>query len=127
MYAAPSDVGTHLGRPLSDAETEQFLLWIGWLEADIARRLPDPLTIDVTTAQRVVVQSIAAYIDNPSAASQVSIAVDDASVTKRYSRSSGRVEILPELWGDLGWTGDTGAFSVTPYGAPDTAALDAWL
>lgn len=126
MYATPEDVGFHLNRPLCDGETAQVDMWIRWLEADIALKLPAPAVVDPTVAQRVIVQSIAAYLDNPTAASEVQVSVDDASVTKRYRSSSGRVQILPDLWADLGWTGDTGAFTVTPYGAVDTAATDAW-
>lgn len=127
IYATSNDVATHLGRSLSTTEESQINLWISWLEADIGRNMPDPTTVDGTTAQRVIVQSIAAYLDNPTAASEVQVSVDDGSVTKRYTRSLGRVQILPELWADLGWSGDTGAFTVTPYAAADTGAdVDAW-
>ena len=127
IYAVAGDIATHLGRPLNSTEEAQVSLWIGWLEADIALRLPPPTLVDDLVAQRVIVQSIAAYMDNPSAASEVQVSVDDGSVTKRYTKSLGRVQILPELWADLGWSGDTGAFTVTPYAAPDVGAdVDAW-
>ena len=126
MYAIATDVAAHLGRPLSAAETTQVTLWIGWLEADIEARI-DVAEVDGNTVQRVVVESIADYMRNPDRASQVAVQVDDANITKRYSSSSGRVQVLPELWADLGWV-PSGAFTVTPYGAPDTtaAAFDAW-
>ena len=114
MYAIASDVAAHLGRPLSAAETGQVELWIGWLEADIDARLPG-MPFEVVTAQRVIVQSIAAYMDNPTAATQVSFQVDDGAVTKRYTSSSGRVQVLPELWADLGYVEASGsAFTIVP-------------
>lgn len=122
MYAMPSDVAAHLGRPLSETETAQVNLWIGWLEADITARVPD---VDLSKAQRAVVESIAAYMRNPDSATTVQVSVDDGNVTKHYSSSSGRVEILPELWAGLGWSESGGAFTVTPYGAPDVS-FDAW-
>ena len=126
-YATFDDVAIHLGRSLSETEESQIFMWISWLEADIASKLPDLTTVDPTAAQRVIVQSIASYLDNPTAASEVQVSVDDGSVTKRYTRSLGRVQILPELWADLGWSGETGAFTVSPYGAADTGAdVDAW-
>ena len=123
MYATPDDVGVHLGRPLDPSEHDRLMLWIGWLEADIDRRLPAPAVVDPVTAQRAIVESIATYMDNPTAASQVSIQVDDGGVTKSYKKSAGRVQILPEFWADLGWSDqETGASSITPY----FGVLDAW-
>lgn len=126
MYAQPDDVAVHLGRPLSSSETSQFALWISWLEGDILRRIPD-VAIDPAIANRAIVQSIAAYLDNPTSATQIQVSVDDGSITRTYSSASGRVEILPALWADLGYLEGGGAFSVTPYGAPDTVISDAWL
>lgn len=122
MYAVPADVSTHLGRPpFSPEEDAQVAKWIGWLEADIARRISG--AIDSATANRVITESIAAYMRHPDSATQVDVAVDDGRVSKRYSTASGRVQILPDLWADLGWV-ETGAFTVTPHGALDATSVD---
>ena len=121
MYASADDIGEHLGRPLTETERAQVERWLGWLEADIARRLPGAM-IDAPTANRVLVESVAAYMANPSGAASVSVAVDDGSMTRRYERGCvGRVAILPELWADLGLTEGRTAFTIRPSYEPDRA------
>ena len=126
MYATAAEVATNIGRPLSVAETEQATLWIGWAERTIAARMGDLTLLDFETLNMVIVEAVTARLRSPEPLTQVDIQVDDASVSKRYQRSSGLIEILPEWWVALGWPGVSGAFTVTPYGAADTAAVDAW-
>ena len=124
-YAQPSDVAVNIGRPLSDAETAQVAQWIEWTEATIERRMGSLADLDMVTLQMVIVEAVTARLRSPEPVTQVDIQVDDASVSKRFQRSSGLIEILPEWWAALGWTESTGAFTVTPYGAPDVVT-DAW-
>ena len=132
MYALPADVAVNLGRPLSAAETLQAEQWIAWAEATIARgpagqpgRNLDEL--DASTIWMVVVESVSRRLRMPDPVSQQTVSVDDATVTRTYTRASGLIEILPHEWEALGWapTG-AGAFTVTPYGAPDVGVVDAW-
>ena len=118
MFAQPSDVAVNIGRPLSAAETAQVALWIEWTEATIARRMGSLAELDVVTLQMVIVEAVTARLRSPEPVTQVDVQVDDASISKRFQRSSGLIEILPEWWEALGWV-DSGAFTVTPFGARD--------
>ena len=126
MYATTAEVATNIGRPLSAAETEQTILWIGWAERTIAARMGELESLNFDTLNMVIVEAVTARLRSPEPVTQVDIQVDDANVSKRFQRSSGLIEILPEWWAALGWSGSAGAFTVTPYGAADTAAVDAW-
>ena len=124
MYATASDVATNLGRSLSTAEAAQAAQWIGWAESTIQRRLGDLTQLDPDTLNMVIVEAVTRRLRMPEPATQVSVSVDDANINKTYSKATGLIDILPEWWTALGWV-ESGAFSVTPYGAPD-ASPDAW-
>lgn len=126
MYATAAEVATNIGRPLSATEAGQATLWIGWAERTIAARMGDLTLLDFDVLNMVIVEAVTARLRSPEPLTQVDIQVDDASVSKRYQRSSGLIEILPEWWVALGWPGSSGAFTVSPYGAADTTAVDAW-
>lgn len=120
MYATVADVVANLGRPLSDVETAQASLWIGWAESTIARRMGDLALLDSATLNMVIVEAVTARLRSPEPLTQVSVSVDDANVSKTYQRSTGLITILPEWWAALGWV-ESGAFSVRPYGEPDSS------
>ena len=124
MYAIASDVATNLGRSLTQAEEAQAAQWIGWAESTIQRRLGDLAQLDPDTLNMVIVEAVSRRLRMPEPVSQVSVSVDDANINKTYSKATGLIDILPEWWAALGWV-ESGAFSVTPYGAPDTSP-DAW-
>ena len=124
MYAIASDVATNLGRSLTQAEEAQAAQWIGWAESTIQRRLGDLAQLDPDTLNMVIVEAVSRRLRMPEPVTQVSVSVDDANVNKTYSKATGLIDILPEWWAALGWV-ESGAFSVTPYGAPDTSP-DAW-
>ena len=124
MYATASDVATNLGRSLSTAEAAQVAQWIGWAESTIQRRLGNLAQLDADTLNMVIVEAVSRRLRMPEPVTQVSVSVDDANVNKTYSKATGLIDILPEWWAALGWV-ESGAFSVTPYGAPD-ASPDAW-
>ena len=123
-YATPLDVAVNIGRELTAAETAQVAQWIEWTEATIARRMGSLAELDVATLQMVIVEAITRRLRMPEPVTQVSVSVDDANVNKTYSKATGLIDILPEWWAALGLV-ESGAFSVTPYGAPDVS-LDAW-
>ena len=124
MYATASDVATNLGRSLSTTESAQAAQWIGWAESTIQRRLGDLAQLDPDTLNMVIVEAVSRRLRMPEPVTQVSVSVDDANVNKTYSKATGLIDILPEWWAALGWV-ESGAFSVTPYGAPDVSP-DAW-
>lgn len=126
-FASAADVAANIGRILTDSETAQAELWIGWAETTIEGRLGNLADLDPNILNMVVTEAVTARLRSPEPVTQVDVQVDDASVSKRYAKSSGLIEILPEWWAALGWVGLSGAFSVTPYGAPDVATIDAWL
>lgn len=124
MYATASDVATNLGRSLTQAEEAQAAQWVGWAESTIQRRLGDLGSLDPDTLNMVIVEAVSRRLRMPEPVTQVSVSVDDANVNKTYQKATGLIDILPEWWAALGWA-ESGAFSVTPYGAPD-ASPDAW-
>lgn len=116
MYATTAQIATNLGRPLSPDEEAQALLWIEWTEATIAKRKP-LIELDVATLSMVIVEAVTRRLRMPDAVSQMSVTVDDATVSRSFQRSSGLIDILPEWWSALGLAASTGgAFTVTPYG-----------
>ena len=124
MYAIASDVATNLGRSLTQAEEAQAAQWIGWAESTIQRRLGDLAQLDPDTLNMVIVEAVSRRLLMPEPVTQVSVSVDDGNVNKTYQKATGLIDILPEWWAALGWV-ESGAFTVTPYGAPDVSP-DAW-
>lgn len=115
----PADIAVALGQaaPVSNSITEkQWLLWIDDAEMLIGIRAAQ-LDIDVTDIddakmKYVIREAVIAHIKKPDDATQVTIAVDDASTSKSYRSGKGRVTILDEWWILLGLTDLSGAFSV---------------
>ena len=107
-YATPLDVAVNVGRDLTAAETAQVAMWIEWAEAIIARRMGSLADLDHDALRMVLTEAVTARLRSPEPVTQVSVQVDDANVSKTYQRSSGMVEILPEWWEALGWTGARG-------------------
>lgn len=128
MYAHPADVVINIGRPLTESETARVDQWIDWAEATISRgpagrgepkRLAD---LDPDTLHMVVVEAVTRRLHNPNGDTQVTVSVDDGSMNRTLSRSTGLIEILPEQWAALGWSlTPTGrqAFTIRPHYEPD--------
>ena len=94
---------------------QQWNLWIDDAEMLIEARREsiDPdLLIDEARLDYVVRESVVAHIKKPDDATQISVAVDDASTTRSYKSGKGRVTILDEWWLFLGLTDTNGAFHV---------------
>jgi len=73
--------------------------------------------LDVAKFDYVVREAVVAHIKKPDDATQVTIAVDDASTSKSYRSGKGRVTIIDEWWTFLGLTDPSGAFSVDMVGS----------
>lgn len=121
MSVTPIMLAVALGRaaPEPGSVTEQqWELWIGDAEmlietrrVELAAEVPDEAKLDY-----VVREAVTAHIKRPDDATQVTVAVDDASSSRSYQTGKGRVTILDEWWALLGLTQPSGAFSLDMIG-----------
>lgn len=117
MSVTPAMLAVALGQaaPGAGSVTEQqWDMWIDDAEMLIeARRVllgldePDEAKLDY-----VVREAVVAHIKRPDDATQVTVAVDDASSSRSYQTGKGRVTILDEWWALLGLVEASGAFSI---------------
>lgn len=120
MAVTPDDIAVELGRTALPSDAVEYVQWEQWI-ADalflIAKRLGDVTELDPATVDYVVRQAVAAHVRRPDDATQVTVAVDDASSSRTYRSSRGRVEIIDDWWSLLSPTDRTGkAFSIRPSG-----------
>ena len=121
--ATVSDVGTALGRSISDAaEVAQVGYWLDSVELLIGNRLGDVADLDQDVLKYVEVEAVVARMLNPNGYQSESI--DD--YTYRYGTESRRITILDEWWHLLDPDVGGGALSVRPSFEPDTLELDSW-
>lgn len=109
MPVTPADIAVALGQaaPASGSVQEaRWQMWINDASRAIDRRAErlniDPLTLNQADVDYVVRVAVVAHADNPTSATQVTTSVDDASTSKTYRSSVGRVSILDEWWDLLG-------------------------
>lgn len=133
MPVTPAIIAVRLGQiaPASGSATEaQWQMLISDAVRAITRRAErlsiDPGSLNAEDLDYVVREAVVSHLDNPDNATQVSISVDDASVSRSYRSSQGRVAILDEWWELLGLGDDSESFSVQAYGEPDTSPLESW-
>jgi hypothetical protein len=113
-------IAVALGRTDPTAnEMLQWEMWIGDALMLIDARV-DALGIttelDEARLDYVVREAVVAHVRRPDDATQVTISVEDASTSKTYRSSRGRIEILDAWWALLGLTAPTGgAFSVDVF------------
>lgn len=100
MSVTPDLIAVALGRATSpsDAEWDQWSLWISDALLLIEARLGDPNELDQDKLDYVVREAVVAQVQRPDDATQVAISVDDGSVSKTYRSSTGRVAIRDEWW-----------------------------
>jgi len=122
MAVTPADIAVALGRTAPEDGSTTHAQWSMWIsDAEMlieARRLnvDDSLVIDEAKLDYVVREAVKSHVLHPDDATQVTKAVDDASVTRTYKSSRGRVQILDEWWALLGLVAaGSGAFSITPH------------
>ena len=118
MTVTPTDVAVALGRAVPDpdsTEAAQWDMWIGDAEMLIQARLGDLNELDQPKLAYVVREAVVAHVRRPDDATQVSVAIDDASTSRMYRTSRGRITILDEWWDLLSPSDRTsGAFSIRP-------------
>lgn len=129
MSVTVIEVQTNLGRTLTPEESDKVSLWLGWAQGIIAARLGDLNALDQGTLSMVVVEVVSAKLRNEEGLLSHEVAVDDGREVRRYRDSTATsLTDLLEPWWDTLATDDSvssGAFTVTPYGAPDRS-VDAW-
>lgn len=128
MTVTPADVAVELGVTApTELQNQQWQSWIDQALYLIGKRL-DVATLDPDDVDYVVLQSVVAHGRNPSNSTQVDVSIDDGSMSRRYTSGSGRVVILPELWGvlDPDMVNESGVGSTQLYGEPDPGSDDPW-
>ena len=122
MAVTPAMLAVALGQaaPETGSITEQqWNMWIadaGMLIDTRKTALGVTEPIDEAKLDYVIREAVVAHIKKPDDATQVTIAVDDASTSKSYKSGKGRVTILDEWWLLLGLTDPKGAFAVDMIG-----------
>lgn len=127
MAVTPEMIAVALGRPApadGTPEYEQWAMWISDAYMLIAARLGDLAALDQAKLDYVVREAVVAQVRRPDDATQVSVAIDDGSVSRTYRTSSGRVTIRDEWWDLLSPSaGANGAFSIRPAGRRGTCHI----
>lgn len=114
-----------LGRTLTVPEQETVTVWIGDLESDIRRRIPDvddQIVADPnfgTVIKRVISAVVKRVLDNPKGLRQSTVSIDDYSRTETVDTtgSSGVLSFSEDDWEALIPSTSGDAWTITPYGA----------
>jgi len=109
-----------LGRTLTVPEQGTITVWIGDLESDIRRRIPDvddQVAADVNFGQqvkRVIFAVVKRALDNPKGLRQSTVSIDDYSRTETVDKanSSGELRLSEDDWNDLIPAMESDAFSI---------------
>ena len=122
MAVTPGDIAVELGRTAPDPSDAAYSQWQTWISDAlflIRKRLGPIEDLDAETVDYVVRQAVTAHVRRPDDATQVVTSVDDASSSRTYRSSRGRVEILDEWWAMLSPADNTAgrAFSIRPGGS----------
>lgn len=116
MTVTPTTIAVALGRtaPASDSpEIEQWSMWIDDARMLIQARLGNLDDLDQEKLDYVVREAVVAHVRHPDDATNVTVSVDDASSSRTYRSSSGRVSIRDEWWALLAPKEGSGkAFSI---------------
>lgn len=118
MAVTPETIAVALGRTAPAEGSPEFAQWELWISDAlmlIEARLGDPAELDQTKLDYVVREAVVAHIRKPDDATQVSVSVDDASTSRTYRSSKGRVTIIDEWWDLLAPAETSRAFSFRPY------------
>lgn len=130
-YANITDVGTRLGRPISDAaEVAQVNAWLADIEAIIRSRVPnldDAVSAGnpaETTVVMVESNAVIRKIKNPDG--KVSEGIDDYNYRLNENSRKGELFLTDEEWALLTPNAPGGAFSTRPGFEPDVVYPPAW-
>lgn len=132
MAVTPADIAIELGAAAPDPGSPQHAQWSMWIEDALnqikwrAARLSIAFAgLDSEQIDYVVRLAVAGHVRNPDSATQVSVAVDDASTSKMYRSGAGRVVIDDDWWDLLGlMRSSSDAFSVDTAGTAMSAHRD---
>lgn len=121
MPVTPATIATALGVAAPEPDSpkdDQWAMWIGDATRMITRRAAklgvDVATIDPDDMDYVIREAVVEHARHPEDSTQVSVAIDDGSLSKSYRSGGGRVRIIDEWWELLG-LGDpasSGAFTI---------------
>jgi hypothetical protein len=124
VTVTPETIAVALGRTTPEPGSliaDQWQMWIGDAEMLIDVRKTElgvTTDLDSNALDYVIREAVTAHVRRPDDATQVTVSVDDGSMSKTYRSGRGRVEILDEWWALLGLTPPTGgAFSVDTVGS----------
>ena len=124
MAVTPATIATALGVAAPDSGSAKEAQWDLWISDALmlieTRRIELAVAgpLDEAKVDYVVRQAVVAQVQRPDDATQVTQSVDDASVSRTYRSSNGRVSILDEWWTLLGLTAPSGgAFSIDTLGS----------
>jgi len=101
MAVTPEMIAVALGVAAPASDSTQYAQWSMWIEDAlmlIEARLGDPALLDQAKLDYVVREAVASLARRPDDATQVSVSVDDGSVSRTYRSGTGRVTILDEWW-----------------------------
>jgi len=129
MAVTTSKIAVALGLTAPEFGSITENQWTMWVEdagmlIETRRVALGVAVIDQMKLDYVVREAVVAHIKKPDDATQVTIAVDDASTSKSYRSGKGRVTIIDEWWTLLGLTDPKGAFSVDQAGSSYGLHLD---
>jgi hypothetical protein len=121
-YATVEDVGVRWGRTPSEEEHLNIDVRLADVERMIRKKIPDlddrvfDGTIDVEDVKRVEADAVLRLIRNPDGF----VSETDGNYTYQFSQGTkaGMLEILPEEWLLLGYTGSGRMFTLVPQFAP---------
>lgn len=126
-----ANIAVALGEPAPAADSAKDLQWQMWIDDALmlVQVRVDSITPVPTVAQArldyVIREAVVAQARRPDNATQVTVSVDDASTSRSYSTSRGRVDILDEWWVLLGLSSSGGgAFDIDTVSA--TATHQPW-
>ena len=132
MAVTVEDVATTLKRPIMDPlEVAAVRMWLADAALQIRLRFPGRVDeLDPEAVDYVIREAVAAKVKAPDVASRVSVAVDDASVTRDYTKSTGLVTIWDDWWdllaGTLPDATASDAFSIRLAGATPRPDWECW-
>jgi len=123
----PAKIAVALGKAAPEPGSIQEQQWQMWIDdavmlidlrvEELGVEYPDQLKVDY-----VVREAVTSHAKHPDDATQVTVAVDDASTSKLYKSGTGRVVIKDDWWKLLGLVEkNDGAYSVdmfASYGSP---------
>ena len=109
----PATIATALGQATPTGPTAgQWQMWIDdalmLIQARVDSITPTP-TVDQARLDYVIREAVVAQVRRPDDSTQVTVSVDDGSVSKTYRSGAGRVSILDDWWNLLGLGGATSA------------------